>query len=41
MLNIKLNGPWQRRADGSLDPEAFNLDAWGKNAYYWVRPNTR
>ncbi|HEX3154691.1 MAG TPA: hypothetical protein VHV32_08705 [Candidatus Angelobacter sp.] len=34
---MKLNGPWQPRADGSLDPEAFNLDAFGKNTYYWIR----
>ena len=34
---MKLNGPWQLQADGSLPPEAFNLDAWGKNTYYWVR----
>lgn len=34
---MKLNGPWQPRAGGSLDPEAFNLDAFGKNTYYWIR----
>jgi hypothetical protein len=38
---MKLNGPWQLRGDGSLDPEAFNLDAWGKNTYYWVRGISR
>jgi hypothetical protein len=34
---MKLNGPWPPRADGSIDPEAYNLDAFGKNTYYWIR----
>jgi hypothetical protein len=39
---MKLNGPWAAaRRDGSLDPEAFSLDAWGKNSYYWIRANAR
>jgi hypothetical protein len=34
---MKLNGPWRPAADGSLDPQAYNLDAFGKNTYYWIR----